>query len=59
MARRKPQFRGPKEPDELLGAAQQAWDRLHALSPNYPGLDRLKQSLDAARGSASGIPSSK
>jgi tetratricopeptide (TPR) repeat protein len=42
-----------------LGAAQQAWDRLHALSPNYPGLDRLKQSLDAARGSASGIPSSK
>ena len=42
-----------------LAAAQQAWDRLHALSPNYPGLDRLKLSIDAARGSASGIPSSK
>jgi hypothetical protein len=26
MARRKPQFRGPKEPEELLGAAQQALD---------------------------------
>lgn len=32
-----------------LGAAQQAWERLHKLNPNYPGLDRLKQSLDAAR----------
>lgn len=42
-----------------LAAAQQAWDRLHALSPNYPGLDRLKQSLDAARGSVSASPSSK
>jgi cytochrome c-type biogenesis protein CcmH/NrfG len=31
-----------------LAAAQQAWDRLHALSPNYPGLDRLKQSIDTA-----------
>jgi cytochrome c-type biogenesis protein CcmH/NrfG len=36
-----------------LPAAQQAWDRLHALNPNYPGLDRLKQNIDAARGSAS------
>jgi predicted negative regulator of RcsB-dependent stress response len=26
MSRRKPQFRGPKEPEELLGAAQQAMD---------------------------------
>jgi tetratricopeptide (TPR) repeat protein len=34
-----------------LAAAQQAWDRLHALSPRYPGLDRLKQSIDAARSS--------
>jgi len=32
-----------------IAAAQQAWNRLHALSPNYPGLDRLKQSIDAAR----------
>lgn len=32
-----------------LAAAQQAWDRLHAVSPNYPGLDRLKQSIEAAR----------
>jgi tetratricopeptide (TPR) repeat protein len=31
-----------------LAAAQKAWDRLHAFSPNYPGLDRLKQSIDAA-----------
>ena len=36
-----------------LAHAQQAWDRLHALNPSYPGLDRLKQSIDAARGSAS------
>jgi tetratricopeptide (TPR) repeat protein len=35
-----------------LAAAQQAWDRLHSQNPNYPGLDRLKQSLDAARASA-------
>ncbi len=35
-----------------LAAAQQAWDRLDALNPNYPGLDRLKQSIGAARGSA-------
>lgn len=32
-----------------LAAAQQAWDRLEKQNPNYPGLDRLKQSLDAAR----------
>ena len=35
-----------------LAAAQQAWDRLHNQNPNYPGLDRLKQSLEAARNSA-------
>jgi tetratricopeptide (TPR) repeat protein len=35
-----------------LAAAQQAWDRLHKQNPNYPGLDHLKQSLDAARTSA-------
>jgi tetratricopeptide (TPR) repeat protein len=38
-----------------LAAAQQAWDRLHALSPSYPGLDRLKQSIDAARGPESEV----
>jgi tetratricopeptide (TPR) repeat protein len=32
-----------------FAAAQQAWDRLHNQNPNYPGLDRLKQSLDAWR----------
>lgn len=42
-----------------LAAAQQAWDRLHSLSPNYPRLDRLKESIDAARGSASSGPRSK
>lgn len=42
-----------------LAAAQQAWDRLHSLNPNYPGLDRLKQGIDAARGSASDNPRSK
>jgi len=35
-----------------LAAAQQAWDRLHKQNPDYPGLDHLKQSLDAARSSA-------
>jgi len=35
-----------------VAAAQQAWDRLHNQNPNYPGLERLKQSLDAARASA-------
>lgn len=38
-----------------LAAAQEAWDRLHKLNPTHPGLDRLKQSLDAARG-ATGVP---
>jgi tetratricopeptide (TPR) repeat protein len=35
-----------------LEAAQQAWERLSRLNANYPGLDRMKQSLDAARASA-------
>lgn len=35
-------------------AAQQAWDRLHRQNPSYPGLDRLKQSLDATRASGLG-----
>jgi tetratricopeptide (TPR) repeat protein len=39
-----------------LAAAQQAWDRLRAVSPSYPGLDRLKQSIDEARNSASNSP---
>ncbi|MGH9453936.1 MAG: tetratricopeptide repeat protein [Terriglobia bacterium] len=33
-----------------LRAAEQAWERLHRLNPDYPNLDRLKQELDAARG---------
>jgi tetratricopeptide (TPR) repeat protein len=32
-----------------LAAAQFAWNQLHSLNPNYPGLDSLKQKLDAAR----------
>ena len=39
-----------------LAAAGQAWEKLHKLNPNYPGLDRLKISLAAARGSATGAP---
>ena len=35
-----------------LGAAGQAWQRLHRLNPDYPNLDRLKHELDAARGTA-------
>ncbi len=37
-----------------LAAAQQAFERLSKLNPNYPGLDRLKQALDGAR--ATGRP---
>lgn len=37
-----------------LRAAGQAWERLHRLNPNYPNLDRLKQELDTALGTASG-----
>ncbi|MGH9433479.1 MAG: tetratricopeptide repeat protein, partial [Terriglobia bacterium] len=33
-------------------AAEQAWERLHRLNPDYPHLEELKQELDAAaRGS--------
>jgi tetratricopeptide (TPR) repeat protein len=34
-----------------FAAARQAWEQLHGLNPQYPGLDRLKQSLDTAEGS--------
>jgi tetratricopeptide (TPR) repeat protein len=37
-------------------AAQEAWERLHKLNANYPGLDRLKGRLDAEAGSASSAP---
>ena len=33
-------------------AAPQAWELQHNQNPHYPGLDRLKQSLDAARAPA-------
>ena len=32
-----------------LAAAQAAWDRLHRLNPNYPGLEQLKQGLENAQ----------
>ena len=31
-----------------VAAARQAWDKLHKINPNYPGLDAMKQKLDAA-----------
>jgi len=37
-----------------LRAANQTYERLHRLNPNYPNLDRLKQELDAAQGTAAG-----
>jgi tetratricopeptide (TPR) repeat protein len=39
-----------------VAAAQQAWERLNKLNPSYPGLDRLKARLQAARASDSGSP---
>jgi cytochrome c-type biogenesis protein CcmH/NrfG len=39
-----------------LAAAQQAWERLHKVNPNYPGLDSMKQRLDAARASGGAAP---
>lgn len=41
-----------------LARAQEAWDKLHKLNPNYPGLDNLKQRLEAARpvGASAGAP---
>jgi tetratricopeptide (TPR) repeat protein len=32
-----------------LVAARAAWEQLHRLNPKYPGLDTLKQSLEAAQ----------
>ncbi len=32
-----------------LAAAQAAWDRLHRLNPNYPGIEQLKQGLENAQ----------
>jgi tetratricopeptide (TPR) repeat protein len=37
-----------------LKAAQDAWDRLHQVNPNNPGLDDLKRRLDAARAAGGG-----
>jgi tetratricopeptide (TPR) repeat protein len=31
-----------------VAAARQAWERLNKLNPSYPGLDRLKDRLEAA-----------
>ncbi len=33
-----------------FAAARQAWEQLHGLNPQYPGLDRLKRSLETAVG---------
>jgi tetratricopeptide (TPR) repeat protein len=35
-----------------LAAARAAWNKLHAMNPNYQGLDALKQKLDAVGGAA-------
>jgi tetratricopeptide (TPR) repeat protein len=32
-----------------LAAARAAWEKLHAMDPNYKGMDGLKQRLDAAQ----------
>ena len=37
-----------------LRAASRAYAKLHRLNPNYPNLDRLRQELDAAEGTAAG-----
>lgn len=34
-----------------IAAAKAAWEKLHKLNPNYPGLDKVKENLDAASGS--------
>jgi len=34
-----------------FAAARQAWEQLHGLNPQYPGLDRLKRSLETAESS--------
>jgi tetratricopeptide (TPR) repeat protein len=33
-----------------LAAARAAWEKLHQRNPNYPGLDKLKEELDAGGG---------
>ena len=38
-----------------LAAANQAWEKLHRQQPDYPGLADLRQRLDAAQGSRSGV----
>jgi tetratricopeptide (TPR) repeat protein len=35
-----------------LAAARAAWEKLHAMNPNYKGLDELRQKLDTAGGAA-------
>lgn len=40
-------------------AAQAAWDRLHKMDPNYPGLDRLKPRLEELRAAGSGAPAGR
>ena len=39
-----------------VAAAQKAWEQLNKMNPSYPGLDRLKDRLEAARASGSGAP---
>jgi tetratricopeptide (TPR) repeat protein len=39
-----------------LAAARAAWERLYKRNPNYPGLDRLKESLRPGNAAASGAP---
>lgn len=39
-----------------LEAARAAWEELHRLNPNYPGLNRLKESLDSAGATGSKAP---
>jgi len=40
-----------------LSSARAAWERLRKQNPNYPGLDRLKQSLEAAEAAVGGTAS--
>jgi tetratricopeptide (TPR) repeat protein len=39
-----------------VAAAKQAWERLNKMNPSYPGLDRLKDRLEAAGAFRSGSP---
>lgn len=40
-----------------LAAARAAWDRLHKLNPNYPGLDALSDRFSPGNGAAPAAPS--